>query len=311
MPSLSSPAPRPTIAGVRRLTLATVVALTAIVATGGAVRLTQSGLGCDSWPDCGRAEGWHALVEYGNRIAGAAVGVLVLAALVAVHRLSPRRPDLRRLSWALVAGFAAQAALGAVSVTLKLPPAIVVAHFLLSMLLVAIAAVLHFRAGSPAAAAPAIRSELRWLAVGLVVGTAIVIALGTLTTGTGPHSGADPTQAAPRFTFLPLHIISMVHGNAAILVVGLAIADLLVARITGAGAAMVRRGRLVVAAVVLQAVIGITQYALGLPRGLVDAHLVGATVLWLAVLFNMLEVGRAPRAAVVERAPVIDAPARA
>jgi cytochrome c oxidase assembly protein subunit 15 len=281
---------------VRRLTLATVVALTAIVGTGGAVRLTQSGLGCDSWPNCGNEDGWHALVEYGNRLAGAAVGVVILLTLVAVHRLDERRPDLRRLSWALAAGFLGQAALGALSVALKLPPGIVVAHFLLSMVLVAIAAVLHSRTAPAPVAPPApVRPELRWLAVALVIGTAVVVMLGTLTTGTGPHSGANPTQPAPRFTFLPLHVISMVHGNAAILVVGLAVANLIVIRITDAGTQLVRRSAFVVAAVSLQAVIGITQYALGLPRALVDAHMIGATLLWLAVLGHLLAVRRAPR----------------
>jgi cytochrome c oxidase assembly protein subunit 15 len=296
------------LAEVRRLTRLAVIALTAIVATGGAVRLTRSGLGCDSWPDCGKADGWHAFVEYGNRLAGVVVGVVVVVALVGVYRLAERRSDLRRLAWALIAGFFCQAALGALSVALKLPPGVVVAHFLLSMVLVAIAAVLHSLTAPPRQRPPA-RPEVRWLSIALLASTAVVLLLGTLTTGTGPHSGADPTQPAPRFTFLALHVISMVHGNAAILIVGLAVANLLVVRITGADRVVVRSAQLVVAAVVLQAIIGITQYALGLPRGLVELHMIGATLLWLAVLGNHLALrAGGPQAATP---PAVEVPAHA
>ena len=283
MAPLSALSRRIGLPALRRLTRLAVIALTAIVATGGAVRLTRSGLGCDSWPNCGRADGWHAFVEYGNRLAGVAVGLVIAGMLVGVYRLDQRRPDLRRLAWALLAGFFCQAALGAVSVRLKLPPGVVVAHFLLSMVLVAIAAGLHARTRPPATTAPAIRPELRGLSIALVAGTALILVLGTLTTGTGPHSGANPTQPAPRFTFLALHVISMIHGNAAIVLVGLALANLLVVRMTGADS-LRRPATLVVAAVALQAVIGISQYALGLPRGLVELHMLGATLLWLAVL---------------------------
>ena len=314
MDSLRSPADRQplsrrlTLPGLRRLTRLTVVALTAIVATGGAVRLTRSGLGCDSWPDCGKADGWHAFVEYGNRLAGVLVGLVVVSALVGVYRLAERRVDLRWLAWGLIVGFFCQAALGALSVALKLPPGVVVAHFLLSMVLVAIAAVLHSRT-RPLRQATNARPEVRWLSVALLVGTAVVLLLGTLTTGTGPHSGANPTQPAPRFTFLALHVISMVHGNAAILVVGLAIANLLVVRITGADPAVTRSAQLVVGAVVVQALIGITQYALGLPRGLVEVHMVGAVLLWLAVLGNHLAVRHVARPSAP--IPQVDVPAHA
>ncbi|MCU1677801.1 MAG: cytochrome oxidase assembly [Frankiales bacterium] len=279
----------------RRLTRASVVALSLIVATGGAVRLTRSGLGCDSWPDCGTADGWHALVEYGNRIAGALVGLVIAATLVGVYLLEERRPDLRRPALGLLAGFFGQAALGAVSVAMKLPPAIVVAHFLLSMVLVAVAALMHART-RPAAAAPTraapVRAELVWLSRALVSGTALILVLGTLVTGTGPHSGANPTQPAPRFTFLPLPTISMVHGNLAVLVVGLAVANLLVIRMTDSARDLRPTAQLVVAALVLQAAIGISQYALGLPRGLVELHMIGATLVWLATLGHHLALRR-------------------
>ena len=310
---------RPTLPTVRSLTRATVVALTAIVATGGAVRLTRSGLGCDSWPTCGRQDGWHAIIEFGNRLAGGAVGLLIVATLVAVCRLAPRRRDLRRPAWGLVAGFFAQAGLGALSVTLKLPPGVVVAHFLLSMVLVAVAAVLHARTRPadtvltdfPAPPSLRPRPELSWLAWALIVAVAAILVLGTLVTGTGPHSGADPRQPAPRFTFLPLHVISMVHGNAAFLVVGLALANLLVVRMTDTSRALRRPAELIVAAVVLQAVIGIAQYALGLPRGLVGIHMVGATVLWLAVLGNHLAVRRASHSPTPAEPRRVDVPAGA
>jgi cytochrome c oxidase assembly protein subunit 15 len=277
----------------RKLTRATVIALVAIVATGGAVRLTRSGLGCDSWPNCGHADGWHAFVEYGNRLAGVAVGLVVVATIVAVHLVSEKRTDLRRPAYLLGAGYLAQAVLGALSVVLKLAPLLVMAHFLTSMVLVAVAATLHARTGpAPHPVAP-LRAEVAWVSWALLAGTAAVIVLGTVTTGTGPHSGADPADPAQRFTFLPLHVITMLHGTAATGIVALAVANLLLLRVVEAPRSVRTTAHWVVAAVALQAVIGITQYALGVPRGLVELHLLGATLLWLAVVGHHLAVRRA------------------
>jgi cytochrome c oxidase assembly protein subunit 15 len=166
------------------------------------------------------------------------------------------------------------------------------AHFLTSMVLVAVAATLHTRTG-PAADRPVpMRPEVTWSSWGLLAGTAAVIVLGTLTTGTGPHSGADPAQPAQRFTFLPLHVITMLHGTAATGVVALSVANVLLLRVVEAPRTLRTTASWVVAAVGLQALIGITQYALGVPRGLVELHLVGATVLWLATLGHHLAVRR-------------------
>ncbi|MDQ1679762.1 MAG: heme a synthase [Frankiaceae bacterium] len=305
MPSPTSR--RVSLPALRRLTRATVVALTAIVATGGAVRLTRSGLGCDSWPNCGHADGWHALVEYGNRLAGVAVGLVVVATIVAVHLLPQARRDLRRPAYLLGAGYVAQAVLGALSVVLKLAPLLVMAHFLTSMVLVAVAATLHARTRSAADGPTRLRPELSWLSWGLLAGTAAVIVLGTLTTGTGPHSGANPADPAQRFTFLPLHAITMLHGTAATAVVALAGANVLLLRVVGAPRALRTTARWVVGAVVLQAVIGFTQYALGVPRGLVELHLLGATVLWLAVVGHQVALRRAA----VPDPPKLPAPAPA
>jgi cytochrome c oxidase assembly protein subunit 15 len=291
MPSPTSPRVSPP--ALRRLTRATVIALVAIVGTGGAVRLTRSGLGCDSWPNCGHADGWHAFVEYGNRLAGVAVGLVVVATIVAVHLVSEKRTDLRRPAYLLGAGYLAQAVLGALSVVLKLAPLLVMAHFLTSMVLVAVAATLHARTGPASQCVAPLRDEVAWVSWALLAGTAAVIVLGTVTTGTGPHSGADPADPAQRFTFLPLHVITMLHGTAATGIVALAVANLLLLRVVEAPRSVRTTAHWVVAAVALQAVVGITQYALGVPRGLVELHLLGATLLWLAVVGHHLAVRRA------------------
>lgn len=283
---------RPTISTVRKLTRASLIALVAIVGTGGAVRLTRSGLGCDAWPHCGNRDGWHAYVEYGNRLASGVVGLIALAAIVAALRVSPPRRDLRPAAFLLGGGFLAQAGLGALSVKLHLSPGMVMAHFLLSMVLIALAAVLYVQADPQPPPAAVLRPELRALSWAILAATAVVVVLGTLTTGSGPHSGANPDAPAARFTFLSLQTITTIHGNTAMLIVALAVANVLVLRISDAPAQLVRSASYIAGAVAVQAVIGVTQYALDLPPLLVGLHLVGAAVLWLAAVNHHLTVRR-------------------
>src|SRR4051812_3145699 len=220
----------------RVIALAALVAMVLIVVTGGAVRLTGSGLGCSSWPGCEPGHfvaplGYHHWVEFGNRIVSGFVVVVSLLAVVAALLRTPRRRDLTWLSAGLVAGVLGQVVLGALTVHFDLRPPWVMAHFLLSMLLVLDAAVLHWRSGEPEGPrTPVVRREVRWL-TGAIVGVgAAVLVLGTIVTGTGPHSG---DKRSTRFD-LDLRTVAQAHADAVMLLIGLTVALGLLLAATGA-----------------------------------------------------------------------------
>jgi heme a synthase len=166
-------------AGYRRITFLALLALAFIVVTGGAVRVTGSGLGCPDWPTC--AEGrivapleYHALVEFINRTVTGAVSIMVIVAVLAALRRRPYRRDLMWLAGGLVLGVIGQIVLGGLVVLFHLYPPLVMGHFVLSMVLVANAVVLHHRAGMPdgSVLVPTVRPDLRQLGSWLVVWSA-------------------------------------------------------------------------------------------------------------------------------------------
>ena len=189
-------------ATVSRVALANVVANGAIVVTGGAVRLTGSGLGCPTWPRCTggsltptRELAVHGEIEFTNRMLTFVLTVVVVATVVAVFR-SPRR-DLRLLAVLSFLGIPAQALLGGITVLTGLNPWLVAAHFLLSMVLVAVATILWLpvprAGGGPAAAVPAVPALTRL--IGVV--TAAVLVVGTVVTGSGPARRRPEGRRAP------------------------------------------------------------------------------------------------------------------
>ena len=281
----------------RRLAVVTTALLAAIVVSGAAVRLTSSGLGCPTWPRCTDTSliappSYHALVEFVNRVVSALVGVVVALVAIASVLRRPRRRDVVVLSWSLVAGFVGQAVIGGLSVRYGLAPGWVMAHFLLSMLLLWAALVLVHRADDAAWAhvppvhVPAMRRELRWLVRLLASVAGAVLVLGTVTTGTGPHAG-DSTRHVARFA-LPLERVTQLHADAALLLTGLVIATLFAVRLTETTATVRRRTHWLAAAVVVQIVIGYVQYFLNLPPRVVGLHVAGATALWCATLWLAL-----------------------
>jgi len=267
---------------VRRLALASVLANVGIVVTGGAVRLTASGLGCPTVPYCTddsfvpTAElGVHGLIEFGNRTLTGVIGLVAVATVVAAWRDRPRRRDLLGPALALLVGIPAQALLGAVTVLTGLNPWTVMGHFLLSMLLISTAVVLWVRSHEPPGpTAPVVPAPLRLLTRGLLAVVAVVLVLGTLVTGTGPHAG-DPDS--PRMGF-DLAVVSQLHADAVLLLIGLSIAlwaGLLAVR----ASERVRRAAVALVAVELaQGLIGFLQYFTDLPVLLVGFHLLGATL---------------------------------
>lgn len=267
-----------------------------IVVTGGTVRVTRSGLGCPTWPRCtpdsfvpvaDQAEGFHRIIEYGNRLLTPVVGIAALVVIIAVWRFAPERRDLRRLSVLPLVGVLLQAVVGGITVRVKLSPYAVMAHFLASMVLVALSAYLLVRARQPAAGRRRfVRREVGWGAWA-TSGTAVVIlVLGTVVTGTGPHSGDRQTH---RFLLDP-RTVSWLHADAVMLFLGLVVAMWLAVRLTSAEPDPHRAWATVLFVTLAQGVVGYTQYFLKLPEALVVLHMLGASLLVAALTWGVLSL---------------------
>ena len=286
---------------VRGIYIANLVAQSGIILTGAIVRITGSGLGCPTWPECvdgsyvptnRQAESWHKYVEFGNRLltfvlAAAAIAAIV-AALVDRHRRRTsgleRRTTLTVLACVPLAGTVVQAVLGGITVLTGLNPATVAAHFLVSMALVAVCVLLVVRSGEDGDT-PVVRtvhSAVRLLTWGLVAATAVVVFLGVITTGSGPHSGDADVEA--RFFFDP-RTVAWLHADSVFLFLGLTVGLLVAASVSRAPSALIRRTWLVLGIALVQGVIGYTQYFTGLPELLVTIHVLGAIAVWIAVWF--------------------------
>jgi cytochrome c oxidase assembly protein subunit 15 len=265
---------------VSRLALANAVANGAIVVTGGAVRLTGSGLGCPTWPRCTDKSfvatpelAGHGAIEFGNRLLTFVLTAIAIATVVAVFR-SARR-DLRRLAALSLLGIPAQALLGGVTVLTGLNPWTVAAHFLVSMALVAIATTLWLRSREPGVGQPLVRRPFPLLVAGIAVLTAAVLVLGTVVTGSGPHSG-DP--AAGR-TGLDPELVSQLHADVVFLLIGLTVALLVALHATDSPDRVRRAARDLLIVELAQGVIGYVQYFTDLPIALVLLHMLGAVLI--------------------------------
>jgi cytochrome c oxidase assembly protein subunit 15 len=275
----------------RRLSVVAAVLLGLIVVSGAAVRLTSSGLGCPDWPRCTSTSlvapaTYHALIEFVNRVVTSVVGGFVGIVAVASLLRTPRRRDLVWLSWGLIAGFVGQAVVGGLSVLYKLSPGWVMAHFLLSMVLVWDGLLLVHRAHPDwEPRRPEVPRELLVLGRLLVGVAAIVLFLGTVTTGTGPHAGSG--GHVKRLPFA-LERVTQLHADSALLLTGLVVAMLFAVRLADAPAVVRQRSTWLAYAVVAQVAIGYTQYFLNLPPSVVELHVAGATLLWSATIWLQL-----------------------
>ncbi|MFY1595031.1 COX15/CtaA family protein [Micromonospora sp. WMMD737] len=271
----------------RRLALASIIANVGIVVTGGAVRLTGSGLGCPTWPRCTEESyvttpemGIYGVIEFGNRLLTFAVGLIALAVLLAVLLHLPRRRDLVPLAVAVLLGIPAQAIIGGITVLTDLNPWVVGLHFLASMLVIAAAYALWRRIKDPAGPAEAVvPAPLRTLTAITTVVSAAVLVIGTWVTGSGPHAG---DHGAARNGLDP-ETISQVHADSVFLLIGLSVA--LVFAFRAVGAQRAARAALVLVGVELsQGLIGFVQYFTNLPALLVGAHMLGSCLVLLATL---------------------------
>jgi heme a synthase len=270
---------------ISRLALANVVANGAIIVTGGVVRLTGSGLGCPTWPRCTEESfvttpelAGHGVIEFGNRLLTFVLTAVAVALLVAVLR-SPRR-DLRPLAVLAFLGIPAQAAIGGVTVLTGLNPWTVAIHFLVSVVLTAVATVLWLRSREPGVGRPLVRRPIALLVGGIAAVTAAVLVLGTIVTGSGPHSGdvdGNDVPTGDRMGF-DIELVSQLHADVVFLLVGLTIALLVALYATDAPGRVRRAARDLLVVQLLQGVIGFVQYFTHLPVVLVLLHMLGAVL---------------------------------
>ena len=298
-------------ATLRRLALATLVANVLIVVTGGAVRLTGSGLGCPTWPSCTedsltptREYAAHGIIEFANRQLTFVLVALVLATLV-VAVLARRQVRLAAL---VAASIPAQAVLGGITVLTQLNPWTVAAHFLLSMAIMAAAFALWWRLRDAPDAVPAVpgaasdsrhggvlagaaSGSLRAASWTIVALAAAVLAIGTVVTGSGPHAGDD--GATRRIGFDPA-AVSQVHADVVMLLIGVSLGFAVLARAAGASHPLRRAAWLLVAVELAQGLIGYVQYFTPVPAVLVGFHMLGACLVWLAALAVLAHTLRQP-----------------
>ncbi|GIG40978.1 COX15/CtaA family protein [Cellulomonas phragmiteti] len=284
-----------------RAVVANLVAQVLIVVTGGAVRLTSSGLGCSTWPECEPGQfapefhaemSIHAALEYGNRTLTGVLVVLALAVALLAGRDRARSRGYRLLAWAPLVGVAVQAVVGGITVLVELHPAVVGSHFLISMVLIAASAWLLVRTregdGPPT---PLVESRVRALARALVVLGVVVLVLGVVVTGAGPHSGDD--EVGYRFAVDP-YAMARWHALAVWAFVGALVAVLvLLARAPRTAAARpLRSGTALLVVTLAQGAVGYVQVLTGLPIALVNLHMLGAAGLtaMLATFLGTLRV---------------------
>ena len=259
--------------------------LTIIVVSGGSVRLTGSGLGCSDWPNCEEDQfvaslEYHALIEFVNRLFTGVVTVAVILAILGSIRRIPRRPDLVRWSWGLVAGVGAQVVLGAVLVKTDLDPRFTMGHFLLSMVLLWNAVVLMHKAADPTPrlAPPRIR-QMIWATT--IIGSVLLVS-GTIVTGSGPHSGSDEAEVAERLPFL-VRDVARIHAIIAIIVL-IVVAALWRLSSRDGLREITRRAKLVAALLIVQGAVGYWQYFTGVPVLLVAVHITLASLTWISIV---------------------------
>lgn len=260
----------------------------AIVITGGAVRITGSGLGCSTWPECTPGSytptpdqpeaPLHAWIEFGNRLLTFVLLLNALALMFAILKSSSRH--LRRLGAFQIIGILAQGVLGGITVLTGLNPATVAAHFLLSIVLIAGALSLRQRAHAKTPTTLAPIPLVRNLMKAHLVLTIAVLFMGTIVTGSGPHAG-DST--AERFN-LDSKMMAWIHADLVIALLGVTVALVIAIKLGESEATRSRLGPLTQKFLLIalaQGAIGYVQYFTGLPELIVGAHLVGAVIVWL------------------------------
>jgi len=279
----------------RRITIVAAVLLGIIIVTGAAVRLTSSGLGCPVGVSCPQSQlqahgpaSEHATIEHLNRLFTGLVSVAVILAVLGSLVRTPRRRDLVWLSWGLVAGVFAQAVLGQLTVAFDLKPGFVMAHFLVSILLLTDALVLVRRSGQPDGPAHAIVSARTVLLGRVLVGLAtLVLFTGTVVTGAGPHSGGGKHQNVARLD-IKLENAARIHSGLVWIFLAAVLVMVWLLRRDRASRGMQQRITVLLVLIVAQGAIGYIQYFNDIPAFLVGIHVAGAALVWTATMMLLL-----------------------
>jgi len=257
------------------------------IVSGAAVRLSDSGLGCPDWPTCSLHHltpplSLHPAIEFSNRMVVVALCLVAAAVLLAALVRAPRRRDLTWLSAGLIGGILAEAVIGGLVVYSKLNPYVVMVHFMVGITLLTVAVELVLRAGrAPGPGVLMVTPSVRRLASSMLAVLVLAIAAGTATTGAGPHAGGKGAKRIP----VPLADMARTHAEIVLVLGALTLAMLYLLEHTRAPARVADRGRILLAVMVAQGVIGYTQYFTHLPPLLVGVHVFGVTILWSAMLW--------------------------
>jgi heme a synthase len=294
----------------RTFTLAALVLVATIIVTGASVRLSGSGLGCEDWPNCNDSElvafeDPNQAIEQINRLFTGLVSLGVIAAVLGALRRRPRRRDLIWLAWGLVGGVALQAVIGGITVLVELDWQSVAVHFLASIVLLAVAIVLHHRAGLPddaeleARPTVAVTSpRVRRLGALIALLAAWIAVAGTLVTAAGPHGG---DEEASRLDW-PIPTAARLHGVSVMIFLALVLVLVSLMRSDGAPPRALRTTELLIAVGAAQALVGYLQYLNGIPALVVGIHIAGAVVVFGLVV--QLQLHLAPARAAVSDSSV-------
>ncbi|MFF4797697.1 heme A synthase [Streptomyces sp. NPDC001351] len=288
---------------VQRSALSALVMSVVIVVTGGAVRLTGSGLGCPTWPKCTATSlaptgemNFHSAIEFGNRMLTYVLCAAIGWAIVAARSEKPYRRSLTRLGWAQFWLVMSNAVLGGVVVLVGLNPYTVAAHFLLASALIAVAVVMWQRTregdGAPR---PLVGKPVQQMVWFLVLATVLLIAVGTVVTGAGPHAGdSKEVERIP----IDWETVAKLHAVLAWIVVTLTFALWFVLKAVDAPKDPLARTRELFLVLLAQGVIGYVQYFTHLPEVLVGLHMFGSCLIWIWVLRVLLALRERPEAVV-------------
>lgn len=313
---------RPTPRQYVRITQIALAGLAAIIVTGASVRLTGSGLGCSDWPLCEEGQPvaameFHPMVEFVNRLITGLVSAAVALAVLGSMRRRPRRADLTRWSWFLVAGVVAQIVIGAFVTLSELDYSVVAVHFLVSMVLVWAAVVLMHKAADAELDRPDVLDgsvtppPRRWTTEAKVLaglGTAVLVS-GATVTSAGPHPGAfaDSDGVEHVVERLPLDIGSIVRVHSVLVWLLVAATVITAVRLRDRSPGALQACTQMLVVVVAQGALGYVQYFSGVPALMVGFHVAGAVLVWvMALRVGFVTAGAAPATAAASPAPRTD-----
>ncbi|MEU5953136.1 COX15/CtaA family protein [Streptomyces sp. NPDC047525] len=286
---------------VRHAALISLAMTVCIVVTGGAVRLTGSGLGCPTWPKCTDESltatsemGFHGFIEFGNRMLTYVLCAAVGWAIITARSQKPMRRSLTRLGWIQFWLVMGNAVLGGIVVLVGLNPYTVAAHFLLSTALIAVAVTMWQRTREgDGDARPLVGKAVAQLVWFLIAASVLLIAVGTVVTGSGPHAG--DSSEVPRMGF-DWETVSKLHAVLAWIVVTLTFALWFVLKAVDAPKGPLHRTRDLFLILLAQGAIGYVQYFTDLPEVLVGLHMFGSCVVWIGVMRVLLSLRERPHA---------------